>query len=103
MLCGSRIKRMRRKKEQPTYFLSTLTEAQVLGILAESKSEMISPRTSFQQQNPNNLFVNLNHFSLFSEIIRNPLSDVMWFGLPSSGWIGALQVRGGKENRASDP
>lgn len=46
------------EEELPTYLLSTLTEAQVLSILAKKKSkmEMISPRTSFQQQKPKHPF-----------------------------------------------
>lgn len=46
--------------------------------------------------------MNLKHFSLLKDNQESSLSDVMWFGLPSSGWMGALQVRGGKANRASD-
>lgn len=44
------------EEELPTYLLSTLTEAQVLSILAKSKMEMISPQTSFQQQKPKHPF-----------------------------------------------
>lgn len=51
------------EEELPTYLLSTLTEAQVLSILAKSKMVMISPRTSFQQQKPKHPFVmNLKPF-----------------------------------------
>lgn len=103
MLCGWRIKRMRRKKERPTYLLSTLTEAQVLSILAKKK----------QQQKKRSIMefstTTKNHkiFCPFLKIIRNlPLSlggDVMWCGLPSSGWMGVLQVRGGKAKQGPDP
>lgn len=44
------------EEELPTYLVSTLTEAQVLSILTKSKMEMISSRTSFQQQKPKHHF-----------------------------------------------
>lgn len=94
------------EEELPTYLLSTLTEAQVLSILAKSKMVMISPRTSFQQQKPKHPFVmNLKPFCPPFEDNQesSSMSGVMWFGLPSSGWMGVLQVRGGKANRATDP
>lgn len=47
MLCGWRIKMRRRKKSYlPTYFLSSLTEAHALSILAESKKEMMSQKAT---------------------------------------------------------
>lgn len=56
------------EEELPTYLLSTLTEAQVLSILAKSKMEMISPRTSFQQQKTQTPFLtNLKSFCPFED------------------------------------
>lgn len=75
-------------------------KAQVLSILSESETEMMNPRrTSFQQHEPVVPVVKIWNLCAPLKIIRNPpLSDVTRSGLPSSGQMGVLQVRGANEN-----
>lgn len=90
------------EEELLTYLLSTLTEAQVLSILAngdvkpKDKFSTTKTQTPFFQKSE--IFLPLFEDNQESSSPSRSLSDVIWSGLPSSGWMGALQVRGGKAN-----
>lgn len=90
------------KEELPTYLLSTLTEAQVpQHPCKNSKMEILDKDKFSTTKSQTTLFINLKSFCPSEDNQESSsLSGVMWFGLPSSGWMGALQVRGGEANRA---
>lgn len=88
MLCGWRITRMRRtrKKESSDFFSFFFT----LFFLF-----------CYNNKTPNTLFCKfLSSLPLKDDLKSSSFSDVKRFGLPSSGRMGEVQVKGGKAKRA---
>lgn len=102
MLCGWRIKRTRRKKSYlPTFYLLWLKRKFSASLQKQQNGDDKSKDKFSTTKSQTTLFINLKSFCPSEDNQESSsLSGVMWFGLPSSGWMGALQVRGGEANRA---